>query len=354
MKSDIKFISDEKDNKLKKELLDLLKRHMYERIEKGKAVTSPNICYELLIQCKYIIERENLDVSKIIEGDTKELIDYLKKEYSKFNHIENNLIVNCLNRFELYEIIKKIIYEDYYINTYTDRVLDSYIDKDKKYLVISNNELPFINYPNVDIFVKNISTYRMFISGQYDEIVGIRRNHYDSLDNVNLKEYDSIIYINNTKEFIEYRELLGKKIKEVNNILMICSYSTISKYRDRFTNIKSILIDKDKAYIEYYRGVLFRNKDDYKICIKELSNIKDEELKDVISSDKEIENVCVYASLADIRSNRFRIGFKAYNKEINQDRNRILRLIDYNDEITKKIRELDNEISNQIDRMIVR
>lgn len=358
MKSKIKFVTDLKDERIKKAITEEINEHLKD--EEGHYYIhhySMGLYYEVLVTAKYIIERDNLDVAKIIEGDTEELINKLNEEYKELPITRGTLLLKEFSKFKLYEVLKKMIYDDYEILTYYDRVLESYIEDDKKYLLMSEYPVYFINHPNVDIYCEKRSSYSLYYEELEDNIVGFTRKKYTSTSEIEYKDYDFIIYLNNSKEQVEFNKVLGTKAGQVDKLLMICNYSSITKYKRMYNSMRNILIDKDKAYLEYNKDRIllsYENKDDIKICIKELSNVKDEDLKEIINTDKEIENTIIYTTLKDIRENSYRIGFKVFNKENNIDRNKILRLIDYNEYLTKTIRNLDIEISNQIDKMIVR
>jgi len=357
MKSKIKFLNNPKDSRVKKLITEEIISYEKNSEDHARTHYSTEVTYDLLFNAKYIIERDNLDVGKIIEGDVEELIRLLREDFKELNSPVGRLVINNIKKYKLYEILRKMIYEDYEIVTYSDRVLDSYIENNKKYLLICESPLGFINHPNVDIYYQRCSIYMNQLLHIEDKLLEYERKYYTSLEDIPFREYDSVIYINNNNEYKDISSLIGPYYIKINNMLMICNYSTISRYKSRIERIKSFLIDKDKAYLEYQKVMTERlntNRDDFKICIKDLSNIKDEDLKEIINTDKEIENVCKYVTLRDIRVNSHRIGFKVYNRELNADRGRILRLIDYNAYLTGKIKELDIEISNQIDRMIVK
>ena len=349
MKSNIRYVNN-KDNIQKKELLELIKKHI-NKYKTDNVTIGASFFYELLLYSKYIIEREKLDYSKIINGQVEELIPFLKEKYSEI--IIGRGLVSCFVKYKIYEIIRKIAFEDYEISIYKDRVLDAYIENNKKYLLISNYDIPYINHPNVDICDINSTKYKLFKNQLLDEILGIKREYFNISNEINIKKYDSIIYINDGKKYIDAKEYVVKKHKIVSDIFMICKYSDISNYSDTFETIETIMIDKDKTYIKFCKKNPYKNKDlnDLKISIKELSKVNDNNL---IKSNEEINNISVLVSLENIKNNNHRIGFTNYTKGIDIDQNKVLRLIDYNKSITKKIRELDDEISNKIDRMIVR
>ena len=352
MKSEINYITDEKDSKLYKELLDLIKDKIKEH---SNRVINPSYYLCLLLLSKYIIEKNNLDLTKILNGNTDKLEKKLYEETKKFEVQRADILISSFIEYKIYELLKKIIYEKYEIPTYDDRVLSSYIEQDKKYLVICVSLVNHIKYPNVDIYTKDIYGSKMLLNQAIDTIVGIKRKYYKDVDDIKWSSYDKVIFINNGRTFKDIRELVDNNYHRFNSLLMACNYSSISKYRARLINIKSILIDKDKAYIEYIKSIrLLTNKDDYKISIKELTNVEDDDLKDIINSDQEINGKVIHTTLEDIRNNSFRIGFKAYNRKFNPDRTKVLRLIDYNEYLTSEIRKLDNEISKQIDSIIVR
>ena len=132
---------------------------------------------------------------------------------------------------------------------------------------------------------------------------------------------------------------------------MVCKYSSISSYKGNFNEIGRILIDNSKAYIEY--PIIKDNKKEKTVNITELSTISDTDLKDVINSKKKIDNISIDISDIDFMNHGKRIGFTTYTKD-NVSRDKILRLIGYNNSIIKRINELDDEISKQIDKIFIK
>ena len=350
MMSKIKYIYDDKDNRVKSSLLEQLNEYV-NKSNNLLPVIYKKYYYDLLIYSKYVIERENLSIEDINKGNIDILIDYLKKELPYMR-----TLIGYFKKLGIYELIKKVIYEDYEIVCYKDRVLDSFIEDDKKYLLIGYSSVNYINYKNVDVYNRDCHKFRFYKDKMIDNIQNINRRYYENYEDINFKEYDSIIFIND-KNYISYFDYFKYDFNKINNMIMICNYSDISKYRNRLDNIKNIIIDKDKAYIEFDKINLhnsFANYDDILIGIKDLSSVSDDKIKDIINSDEDIDNISIHTDIKSIRTNSFRIGFTAYNKRINNDKKKAIRLIDNNEHITRKIRELDIEIAKQIDRMIVK
>lgn len=358
MKSNIKFISDEKESKIKKEVIELIK----ERISNEKYNHPSNYYYYLLIYSKYIIERDKLNASNIIDGDIEELLEKLKSS-KVFKETDLSYMLRGFEKNKIYEFIKKVIYEDYEILKYDDRVVNALMDPKKKYLIISSDSIGFVTSPNVDVYIYNTSSTLVTTKFKiYNEITGINNNYYLSSDNIEFKKYDKVFFYNTKYATDKTRISLKRYYYDINKFFMICNYSEISKYSESLLNLKSIIMDKDKVYIEYMKLKEIRTVDeikrledsDIKVCLKELTNLDDDKLKEVVDSDEEKENVCVYASLSDFKNNSHRLGFKAYNRKFDLDRTRVLRLIDYNEKITRDIDKLNKEISTQIDKLIVR
>ena len=359
MNNKIIYLDNNEENIFKHDLMKQLREYI---LSKNERVSVLSQLYEILLYSKYLIEKNNLDYFKISNGDIDELMNLL---------IQSNYFIRLslvlFKKQEIYKFIGKIAFEDYRIEIHKDRILDNCIDNNKKYLLISTNNRDYVSYSNVDIYIENdkhlININRDKI---YDEIQNINRNYYIDLKDIDINIYDEIIYINDNTNYISYTEFRKKLLKESNQlftkeVFMITNYSNISNYiyekdniilRENEINvIKNIMIDNNKAYILYdYKNRKLIN--DTKINIKELSNIKDEDIKEYINNDKEIDNISIYVDRESIINNNYRIGFNAYNKKI--DNKKILMLIDRNTTITKRIRELDEEISNQIDRMIIK
>ncbi len=359
MKSNIRFVN-RRDNKQKHDLWTLIS----ERYRDNKVLLAPkSFIYLALLYSKYIIERENLNPTPIINGELDTLLPYLNE---KFNDITKGFKVeNHFKEYKFYELLKKIMYEDYELESYIDRVLDAYIEPNKKYLLVSSGVLPYIPYPNVDVVLNPPTDLALFYNNLFDEIIGIKKKYYKSDERVDLRKYDSIIYINDFNEYFEHNHFI--KSTSINNkdIFMITKYNYISNPDISFLDIKSVMLDKDKAYLTINRNYPFtknirtkiRTKEEkipeYKVNIKELSNIEDKDLKEIIKTDEEIENISIYINREDIMKNCRRIGFSSY-VDFSKDKARILRLIDSNEHLTRRIRELDKDIEEQINKLIVR
>lgn len=358
MKSNIKYISDEKESKIKKDVIDLIR----ERQKNEPFAHSSSYYYYLLIYSKYIIERDKLNASNIIDGDIEELLDKLKSS-KVFKENDLSYLLKGFEKNKIYEFIKKVIYEDYEVVKYEDRVVNALMDPKKKNLIVSTDSIGFVTSPNVDVYIYNTSSNLVTTKFKvYNEIIGINNSYYLSSDDIDFKKYDKVFFYNT--RYATDKTLLSLKhyYYDINKFFMICNYSEISKYKESLLNLKSIIMDKDKVYIEYMKLKELRTVEeirrledsDIKVCLKELTNLDDDKLKEVVDSYEEKENVCIYASLKDFKNNSHRLGFKAYNRKFDLDRTKVLRLIDYNEKITSDIEKLNKEISQRIDEIVVR
>ena len=345
MISNIKYVQD-KDNNQRKLIKELIQEQVkkFEK-EMDMRIVYRSYLYELVLYAKYLIEKNNLDIRKIVEGNYENLELLLEDRFKVFN---NPQLKYAFSDYELNVVLKKIIFDDYEISTYMDRVLDNYIVADKKYLLISTHDIDYIKYSNVDIYL-DIHPTKIERKKVIDEILGNNRIYYNSLAEVNFKDYDEIIYINDGREYKHILDTLPNKLNGLTNIFMICKYADISRYDDLIC-IESIMLDKDKTYIKYRVGNCKINE----IIIKELSKIDDSELKDTMNSNKKKKDVCIHVTREDFRKHNYRVGINTYKNDINNDKTKIIKLIDYNKSITNRLRELDEEISKQIDEMIVR
>ena len=270
---------------------------------------------------------------------------------------------------KLYDLIRLFAYQDVEVKAYVDRVLDAFIEKDKKYLVVSNYAMPYIIQENIDIFEENNYSViskdnpRIFNYKLIDKIRGIKRDYYHDWKDVDLGKYDSIILLNDgNNEPISYREVTRKYRTRFIKTFDIFNYNNISNFKSiektltknqLASYLNSVYIDKDKAYITYEIKDL--DLDSKSISIKELSNVSNEDLKHVIDSNEEIKDICLYVSAVDIIDNNFRIGFSTYNKQDNNDKKKaILRMVDVNKELTNRLRIVEEEIAQKIDELIVK
>ena len=253
---------------------------------------------------------------------------------------------------KLYEILKKIAFEDYEIAAYQDRFLDAYLDKSKKYLLISSYKKPYIVYPNVDIYDVDMRDRQRFVYELYDEITGNKRNYYTSYKDIDLSKYEMVIYLNDEVKNVDYRDNVFYKHKIYLGGLMVCWYSYISKFKGIFETVEEVYLDKNKAYVRFYKDVkrydIDREKE--KLKIREISKISDDELRDAINSNDASTSVMV--SREEFINHGHRIGFSTYKNENGHEK--LIRLIDYNNMLTHKIDDLNKEIATQIDYLFVR
>ena len=357
--SDINYVYDRNENILRKEIINKINNYTKDYDIKYFSIDD---IYYLLIYSKYIIEKYNLDFSKILNDNIEELLPYLQ---DKCRSYIRKGILNKYIEYKIYHLIKFVIYREYTFEVYKDRVIDLYIDTNKRYLLVSNVAVPYINHSNVDIYYeKGILLNGLVAPSIYeysikDEIIGINRECYNNLKDIDFTKYDTIIVLNDTKEpydiIKEYKKIFRKC-----KVLLKCKYSDISKYRttfddfrykDQSSNINTILLDKSLAYLLYN----YTNKDT-KINIKELSNIEDKDLSNIINTKDSIDNVSIYVNVDDIINNRYRIGFSYYNSNnINDNTTKdIIKLVDYNEYLTNRIKELNDEISKKLDEMFIK
>ena len=347
MKSRVKYIDNFRNWKLRREIYELL-------IESFKSSNVTRICgnnyyYDMLLYAKYVIEREHMDYSKIVDGDVDQLLVFLKERFKGL------FTINFTKNFKdakLYEILKKMAFEDYEIAAYRDRFLDVYLDKSKKYLLISSYKIPYIVYPNVDIYDVDMNDRQRFVYELYDEITGNKRNYYTSFKDIDLSKYETVIYLNDDVNNIDYRDNVFYKHKIYLGGLMVCWYSNISKFKGIFETVEEVFLDKNKAYVRFYKDVKKYDidREQEKLKIREISEISDDELKTAIHLDDDSTSVMV--SREEFINHGRRIGFRIYKSENKHEK--LLRLIDYNKMITNKIDNLNEEIASQIDKLFVK
>ena len=316
---------------------------------------APGLFYNFLLYVKYLIEENNLDFMKIINGDLDSLLPYLED-------VSNYFVKNFIE-YRHYEVLKKMIFDDYYIKTYQDRILDAYLDSNKKYLLISTASVPYINKENIDVClrVSSKSIHPFFERYQLlDRIIGINRKYCNEYKDIKIKDYDEIILIND-RNFIDFGDLSRNKVKMNSDVFMICNYSDISRYKSNNrlfsdlelkSRVNSIYIDNDKAYVRYHKYE--PDNKDKKINIKNLSDVKDDNLSSILNKDEEIEDISIYVSPDDIINNHYRIGFKSYNNKDILKYEDIIKVVDQNERIINKIRELDDIIVKEINKLIIK
>lgn len=312
---------------------------------------------DILYYVKYIIEKNNLDYSKVINGDLTDILPILEEKFKNVMAISTK-IQNFVD-YNFCEMLKYIAFKDYEIPALNDRVIDSYIDESKRYIFISSGHIPYIKSNTVDVWIeKQVSSITGHYSTSlikylvYDEILGFDRKLYDSGNRGKIC-YEYGIYYNYGK-FKEVYDVLPSWL-HCSQMFMVYQYNDISNYNTLrmhsfLRNTKNVLFDKDNAYI--VREIGFNYDLNKTINIKELTNIKDEDLSKILLSNDEIDKVSINVSPSDIVNNNFRLGLSAYINK--RGDNEIIELIDANSRISKKIERLNKEISNKIDEMLVR
>lgn len=342
MKSKIKYTNDVRNSKLRQEVYELISESFQNN--NVKRIFGNNYYYGMLLYAKYIIEKEKMDYSKIIDGDIDELLGFLKERFKKLFPLP---IVSNFKDAKLYELLKKIAFEDYEIPAYSDRFLDAYLDKNKKYLLVSSYKIPYIVYDNVDIYDADMYERQQFMYEILDEITGNKRNYYTDYKQFDMNNYDMVIYLNDGAKNVDYRDKVLLKHRAPANFLMVCWYSYISNFKGIFGSIDEVFLDSNKAYVRFNRSL---GREEDKVRIREISNISDYEIKNFINSDNEKNTVVI--SYEDFINHGRRIGFSTYKKDNGHEK--LLRLIDYNKMITNKIDSLNEEIASQIDRLFVK
>jgi hypothetical protein len=359
MKSNITFLSDNYDhsNDTKSKILKELK----ESFNSNYSFSIKNIFYyNLLIYCKYLIEITGFDAMKIINGDVNETDKLLslfnKKEIEYYDKRTINNFKNDFKKYKLYELLKEIIFEDYYIEIFSDRVLENYIDQNKKYLFIGMPS-KYVNNSNVDIYFDTRKiTPKQTSWNLLDKIQGIKRSYFTR--NSKIKDiYDTIIIFSNNKEILDivysndYTQFLSQF--KSSNLLIITEYENISSNKlnnnNYLSKISKIIIDKNKIYM------ILKNEANTLINIQNICELKDKQIKKTISSSNGIEDISINVPIDTIMKNNYRIGFNIYNKKPlkNKDKH-ILDIIDENEEISARIEKIGKIISTEIDKMRIK
>ncbi len=319
--------------------------------------------YALLQYMKYVIKENGFDISKVINGETKEVNDIIKTDFKDFLSI--NRFVDKIDQYQIYKFLKEIYFDDDYTCLgLDDRILNNHITKSKKYLLVTTCEVPYIYFENVDIYYKNTISKRkptiILSSVIYDKINGINRNYINTLENVH-KEYDEIIFINNEKDYVDCLDYIRNDCNgHMDKVFALYPYRQISKYGEKhlrlLLDVESIIIDNSFAYIQYQKRVNLRKKEtneintESKIWIKDLSNIEESELSSILNNNKEIKDISIQVTYEDIEEHNFRIGISTYKN----GKDELIDLVDENEKIIERIHRLDKIISTKIDELVVR
>ena len=357
MISNVKYVDNYNDVKFKEDVLNY-----YNEVYDTHTLFMPRTYIDMLYYAKYLIEKNNMDYSSILQGNIDELADLLNKGYKEFGLLNRMMIKRDFVDNKFYTLLKYIAFQDYEFPSFNDRVFDAFIEEDKKYLFISSGNVPYIKQPNVDILAdksyrSSTDSFSAIMSSYfiYDEIRGIKRNIYKSAEEVNRKEYDYIIYYNHGK-YMDMAEYLHQKCIVTKNTFSIYNYNNISNISSKerkyslLRSMKNVIIDKGNAYI-LQEGLYNRNLDN-PINIKDLTYIDTDKIKDILLSTEEIKDVSINVLPDNMLEHNLRIGISIYTN--NDDKKDILNLIDRNNTITNRINELNEKISNKIDELIVR
>lgn len=332
--------------------------------KRGQAlIPSPSRVFHFVMLMKYLVETNNLSYQDIMNDKVDELFDLLHKTCDDFTIF--NVYINRIRDYKLYKLLKYVAFDDYAISNYDNIVLDNYIDSSKKYLFVANGDIPYLPYKNVDVFddtfrSKKLNKYtpKCFEYFVYDKILGIERKFYTSSFEID-EEYDAIIFINGSSKFMDYHSyLLSKNIRMLNiPVFAIYQYRQISKLRlinHRLHDLNKIIINNNIANLifDHCKKEINKPISQIKVNIKDISLVPCEKISEILSSDEIIPGISTNATLEDLENHNYRVGISTY--ENNDEHNKIIQLIDKNEEITNRIHKLDEEISYKIDELIVR
>ena len=146
MISSIKYVDNYNDVKFKEEILNY-----YNEVYNTHTLFMPHTFIDMLYYAKYLIEKNNMDYSSILQGNIDELADELNKGYKEFGLLNRMIIKRYFVDNKFYTLLKYIAFQDYELPSFNDRVFDAFIEEDKKYLFISSGNVPYIKQANVDI-----------------------------------------------------------------------------------------------------------------------------------------------------------------------------------------------------------
>ena len=72
--------------------------------------------------------------------------------------------------------------------------------------MVSSYKIPYIVYDNVDIYDADMYERQQFMYEILDEITGNKRNYYTDYKQIDMNNYDMVIYLNDGAKNVDYRD----------------------------------------------------------------------------------------------------------------------------------------------------
>lgn len=344
-------------------IIDEIKKKVYHGEKKYYIVRTIKYQYLLLLYLKFkcnekgITDFTNQEKLKTIISDDKLSIYAFFFEHELHElliHLQNSNIQELLNDF-----IPEVDYNQF------EKIDNLFIYKKDK-VVYLYKELVYANR----LVIGQTDSSNLLLTKIYnmiDEMKGRERIFYNKLDNVNLKEFDTIVivdneppyrYISSPNDFIDIISEIFLSVREFKGrIILKTSYSNISiikkNYLIRNYLSKAILYENSNINDAI---LIFSNTDkpDKTSIIMINKDIEDDynQIKKIIDEDVPDNSCLIRIDPEVIISNNSRIGFKMYLANKTEEVKSINDIIDENTIITEKITRLNKKIQQEMDKLI--
>ena len=348
-------------NNLREEITRQIEKE-YKYIYKFKI---ENTLLELLI-LKYYCDKQELSYQELIKKDSiKEIKIPTKNIEYIIPHIKNIRLLSLIQ----YENLKDLIKE--YINEKTLGI--NIINSNEKKLcisknIINNNTCLYDITSTTSYLFDNIDNYKYDIAiYQFFDLVLDNDNKYLELSTLSdeaLKEYKYVYIFDNIPKYryIKYSEndqyeLIKKLFQKNKNLKVILqtNYKKISNIKDSIFILKYmskvLLYDDIKCFIYY------ENKSDENISIINYNKNKIKSLNrlfEIIKNNRKQKDILVKTTITDIKNNRYRIGFKLYQSNVEESIRNINEIVDENTRLIKRLSDINTEIEEEINDLINR
>ena len=322
-----------------------------------------------LLALKYCCDKFNLSYGDLIKAEKLDDICF-PSEFNKYKTLCTIDSINLLTHIQ-YEKIEDLVKEFLDDSDIGIKIFN----KGEKIICVQDYSRAVrsdINFGMYDIngnttyildkFSGSMYVYSVFKF--FDEVLGVS-NKYLEYNEVSFEDYDYLyIYDGNpifkfaknsdNFELIDFIFNLLKRNKDL-KIILNTKFKKISNVR----NVSFIIgyISKILFYDEKNTFISFEKKDDELISIVDYNRDKVKSLDklfEIIKNNRKMKDVLVKTTVTDISENRYRIGFKLYQDGIEQNIKSINQIVDENTMLINRLSRINDNISQEIDKIINR
>ena len=329
-----------------------LYNNIYKYIRKEKLFISTDIGYIYLCYLKYLCEKKEYDINKIIEKDN-------------LSEIKLNLEIPQILKLQQTKIHKLLL--DIHIDSKT--LIKEYLEEKQPFIDIEEEKklILILKNSNINLYdIKGNTTYvyetlsnELYIYKIIDKILN-KKNKYIQLDKLKYENYKYIYIIDDGPQYRfikENKEISYYIMKFIANNLKVILYTnykkvnTFTKGRRVIDTLKTIILKEERVLI------IFDHKENNSVSIinYDINKIKDiTKLKQIINNNRKQKDILIKTTSDKIKDNNMRIGFKLYQIE-NQDKLfDINKIVDENTHLIEKLSAIDQTVQSEINRLLNR